>query len=141
MAMNFGPASNEDDDEVLSEMNTTPLIDVLLVLLIMLIITIPIQTHAVVLAMPAGNPPPPTPPVVVNIDVDFDGTLIWNGETIDRAGLDARLAAATTEPDQPEIHLKPNKLVSYKYVAGVMASVQHHGLTKLAVIGNDDPAE
>jgi biopolymer transport protein ExbD len=141
MAMNVGPASNEDDDEVLSEMNTTPLIDVLLVLLIMLIITIPIQTHAVVLAMPAGNPPPPTPPVVVNIDVDFDGTLIWNGETIDRAGLDARLAAATTEPDQPEIHLKPNKLVSYKYVAGVMASVQHHGLTKLAVIGNDDPAE
>ena len=141
MAMNVGPASNEDDDKVLSEMNTTPLIDVLLVLLIMLIITIPIQTHAVVLAMPAGNPPPPTPPVVVNIDVDFDGTLIWNGETIDRAGLDARLAAATTEPDQPEIHLKPNKLVSYKYVAGVMASVQHHGLTKLAVIGNDDPAE
>ena len=141
MAMNVGPASNEDDDEVLSEMNSTPVIDVLLVLLIMLIITIPIQTHAVVLAMPAGNPPPPTPPVVVNIDVDFDGTLIWNGETIDRAGLDARLAAATTEPDQPEIHLKPNKLVSYKYVAGVMASVQHHGLTKLAVIGNDDPAE
>jgi biopolymer transport protein ExbD len=142
MAMDVGPASNEDDDEVLSEMNTTPLIDVLLVLLIMLIITIPVQTHAVVLNMPAGNPPPPpTPPVVVNIDVDFDGTPIWNGETIDRAGLDARLAAAATEPVQPEIHLKPNKLVTYKYVAGVLASVQHHGLTKLAVIGNDDLAE
>jgi biopolymer transport protein ExbD len=141
MAMNFGPASNEDDDEVLSEMNTTPLIDVLLVLLIMLIITIPVQTHAVVLEMPAGNPPPPTPPVVVNIDVDFDGTLIWNGETVDRPGLDARLATAATEPVQPEIHLKPNKLVTYKYVAGVMASVQHHGLTKLAVVGNEEPAE
>jgi biopolymer transport protein ExbD len=141
MSMNVGSASS-DDDEVMSEMNTTPLIDVLLVLLIMLIITIPVQTHAVVLQMQAGNPPPPpTPPVVVNIEVDFDGTLIWNAETIDRPGLDARLAAAATEPVQPEIHLKPNKLVGYKYVAGVMATVQHHGLTKLAVIGNDELGE
>jgi biopolymer transport protein ExbD len=141
MGMNVGSGS-EQDDEVLSEMNTTPLIDVLLVLLIMLIITIPVQTHAVVLVMPAGNPPPPTPPpVVVSIDVDFDGTLIWNGETVDRPGLDARLAAAAAEPVQPEIHVKPNKLVTYKYVAGVMASVQHHGLTNLAIVGNEETAE
>ncbi len=141
MAMNVGPDSGSEDDEVLVEMNTTPLIDVLLVLLIMLIITIPVQTHAVVLNVPVASPPPLTLPVVVNIDVDFDGTLIWNGETVDRPGLDARLAAAANEPVQPEIHLKPNKLVTYKYVAGVMASVQHHGLSKLAVMGNDDLAE
>jgi biopolymer transport protein ExbD len=141
MSMNVGSGNEGGDPEVMVDMNTTPLIDVMLVLLIMLIITIPVQTHAVVLEMPAGNPPPPTPPVVVNIDVDFDGTLIWNGETVDRPGLDARLATAATEPVQPEIHLKPNKLVTYKYVAGVMASVQHHGLTKLAVVGSEEPAE
>jgi biopolymer transport protein ExbD len=139
MAMNVGSDSSSDDD-VMVEMNTTPLIDVLLVLLIMLIITIPVQTHAVVLNMPAGTPPP-TQPVVVNIDVDFDGTLTWNGETIDRAGLDARLTAAAAQPVQPEIHLKPNRLVTYRHVAGVMASVQHHGLSKLAVIGNREGTE
>ena len=75
------------------DINTTPLIDVMLVLLIMLIITIPIQTHAVKLNMPVGNPPPPpTPPVVVTIDVDFDGTVLWNGETVaDRPTLEAQL--------------------------------------------------
>jgi biopolymer transport protein ExbD len=139
MAMNVGSDSSSDDD-VMVEMNTTPLIDVLLVLLIMLIITIPVHTHAVVLNMPAGTPPP-TQPVVVNIDVDFDGTPIWNGETIDRAGLDARLTAAAAQPVQPEIHLKPNRLVTYRHVASVMASVQRHGLTKLAVIGNRDGTE
>jgi biopolymer transport protein ExbD len=139
MAMHVGQDSASDDD-VLVEMNTTPLIDVLLVLLIMLIITIPVQTHAVVLDMPAGNPPS-SPPVVVKIDIDFDGTLIWNGETVDRPGLDARLAAAAAAPVQPEIHLKPNRLAPYKFAAGVMASVQHHGLTKLAVISSGDSGE
>jgi biopolymer transport protein ExbD len=139
MAMNVGLDSSSDGD-VMVEMNTTPLIDVLLVLLIMLIITIPVQTHAVVLNMAAGTPPP-MQPVVVTIDVDFDGTLSWNGETTDRAGLDARLTAVAAQPVQPEIHLKPNRLVTYRHVAGVMASVQHHGLTKLAVIGNRDGGE
>jgi len=119
------------------DINTTPLIDVMLVLLIMLIITIPIQTHAVKLNMPVGNPPPPlTPPTVITIEVDFDGTVLWNGETVpDRPTLEARFKNAAAMPDQPEFHLRPNKLVTYKHVAGVMASAQRNGITKIGLIG------
>jgi len=138
MAMNVG-SSGGGEPEVMAEMNTTPLIDVMLVLLIMLIITIPIQLHSVNLNMPTGNPPPPTaPPVVVTIDIDFDGTILWNGEIIpDRPALEARLANTAAMPDQPEVHLRPNKLVEYKAVAMVMASAQRLGVTKLGMVGNE----
>jgi biopolymer transport protein ExbD len=119
------------------DINTTPLIDVMLVLLIMLIITIPIQTHAVKLNMPVGNPPPPlTPPEVITVEVDFDGTILWNGDIVpDRPTLEARFTAAAAQPVQPEFHLRPNKLVTYKHVAGVMASAQRLGITKIGLIG------
>ena len=134
MAMNLG---NAGDDDMLVEMNTTPLIDVMLVLLIMLIITIPIQTHAVKLNMPVGSPPQQTePPVVILVEVDFDGTVIWNGETVpDRPALDEKFINAAAMPVQPEFHLRPNKIVNYKYVAAVMASAQSHGITKIGLIG------
>ena len=137
MAMNVAGAQREP--EVMIDINTTPLIDVMLVLIIMLIITIPIQTHAVKLNMPVGVPPPPTtPPQVVTIDVDFDGTLIWNGETLrGRPELEARMRGAAAMQEQPEIHLRPNKLVRYRNVAMVMASAQRLGLTKIGVIGHE----
>lgn len=137
MSMNVGSSSKED--EVMMDINTTPLIDVMLVLIIMLIITIPVQLHSVNLNMPAGNPPPPTtPPVVVTIDVDFDGTVLWNGETLpDAQALDAKLRQAAAETDQPEVHLRPNKLVAYKSVAAVMAAAQRLGVTKLGIVGNE----
>ena len=121
------------------DINTTPLIDVMLVLLIMLIITIPIQTHAVKLNMPIGTPPPPpVPPEVVTIEVDFDGTLIWNGRVVpNRQELEERLRAAAETPVQPEVHLRPNKLVKYESVAMVMASAQRLGLKKIGLIGNE----
>src|SRR5712691_10096543 len=102
MAMNVGSATREPD--VMVDINTTPLIDVMLVLLIMLIITIPIQTHAVKLNMPVGAPPPPpVPPEVVTIDVDFDGTVMWNGRILpDRPALEEQLRAAADKPVQPE---------------------------------------
>src|SRR5436305_1996787 len=105
MAMNVG--SSGDEDEVVSAINTTPLVDVMLVLIIILIITIPVQVHAVNLNMPPGTPPPPlAPPVVVTIDVDFDGTVLWNGEALpDRQALEARLQQAAAMPDQPEVHI------------------------------------
>ena len=135
MAMNVGGGGSRDP-EVMVDINTTPLIDVMLVLLIMLIITIPIQTHAVKLNMPVGNPPPPPePPVVVQIDVDFDGTILWNGDTVDRPTLDAKFRGAAAQPVQPEFHLRPNKLVAYKYVAHVMAAAQRLGVTKIGLIG------
>jgi len=140
MAMNVGHGGEESD--VMVDINTTPLIDVMLVLLIMLIITIPIQTHAVKLNMPAGANPPTTPPQVVRIDVDFDGTVLWNGETLpDRNALEARLMGIAQQADQPEIHLRPNKLVKYEYVAAVMASAQRLGAKKLGLIGNEQFAD
>ena len=138
MAMNVGNVGAREP-EVMIDINTTPLIDVMLVLIIMLIITIPIQTHAVKLNMPIGNPPPPTvPPEVVTIEVDFDGTLIWNGQILqNRDELEARLRGAADTPVQPEVHLRPNKLAKYEYVAMVMASAQRLGVTKIGLIGNE----
>jgi biopolymer transport protein ExbD len=136
MGMQVG-SGGSSDPEVMVDINTTPLIDVMLVLLIMLIITIPIQTHAVKLNMPVGNPPPPTvPPEVILVEVDFDGTVIWGGDTVpDRPTLDAKFISAAAQPVQPEFHLRPNKIVSYKYVAAVMASAQSHGITKIGLVG------
>src|SRR5512141_730205 len=126
MGMSVGPSGGSKDPEVMVEINTTPLIDVMLVLLVMLIITIPIQLHSVNLNMPVGTPPPPTePPVVITIDVDFDGTIYWNGDVVaNKPELEAKMIDAAARPVQPEVHLRPNKLAEYKDVASVMASAQ-----------------
>ena len=133
MAMTVGSAA---DDDVLVDINTTPLIDVMLVLIIMLIITIPIQTHAVKMNMPiAPSAAPPKPPEIVRIDIDFDGTIGWNGTVVQKDELITRLAQVAQMPDQPEVHLRPNKLVTYKVVAMVMANAQRLGVTKIGLIG------
>ena len=139
MAMNLGTGKPGRDPDVMVDINTTPLIDVMLVLLIMLIITIPIQTHAVKLNMPVGTPPPPTePPQVITIDIDFDGTILWNGEALqDGAGLESRLRGAASTAVQPELHLRPTKLVKYGRVAMVMAAAQRLGMTKIGLVGNE----
>jgi len=136
MGMQVGSGGSGDPD-VMVDINTTPLIDVMLVLLIMLIITIPIQTHAVKLNMPVGTPPPPTvPPEVILVEIDFDGTVTWNGDAVpDRPTLDQKFINAAAQQVQPEFHLRPNKIVHYKHVAGVMASAQSHGITKIGLIG------
>ncbi len=139
MGMNIGSSGSGEPQEMV-DINTTPLIDVMLVLLIMLIITIPIQTHAVKMNMPTGNPPAvDVPPEVVRIDIDFDGTIMWNGEVVaDTATLDTKLrAVAATRPQQPEVHLRPNKLVTYRTVAAVMAAAQRLGVTKIGLVGNE----
>ncbi|WP_426103256.1 ExbD/TolR family protein [Massilia sp. TSP1-1-2] len=140
MSMNVGSSSAPGaDPEPMMEMNMTPLIDVMLVLIIMLIITIPKQQHSVNLNMPVGTPPPPTKePVVITIDVDFDGTILWDGAVVpDRKALEAKMLAVAATADQAEVHLRPNKLVSYKYVAGVMATAQRLGVTKIGMVGNE----
>jgi biopolymer transport protein ExbD len=137
--MSVGNAAPGAEPEPMMEMNMTPLIDVMLVLIIMLIITIPKQNHSVNLNMPTGNPPPQTvEPVVITIDVDFDGTILWDAEIVpNRKALEGKLAAVAANPNQPEVHLRPNKLVSYKYVAGVMATAQRLGVTKIGMVGNE----
>jgi biopolymer transport protein ExbD len=135
MAMQVGEGSSDD---VMIDINTTPLIDVMLVLIIMLIITIPIQTHAVKMNMPiAPSATPPKPPEIVRIDIDFDGTIGWNGTVVQKDELINRLAQVAQQPDQPEVHLRPNKLVTYKVVAMVMANAQRLGVTKIGLIGNE----
>ncbi|MBC3908724.1 ExbD/TolR family protein [Undibacterium umbellatum] len=138
MGMQIGSGSASADPEVMIEMNMTPLIDVMLVLIIMLIITIPIQNHAVNLNMPQGpSPVKQTDPIVVNIDVDFDGTVSWNGAAVNPSELDAKLAEAAAQPDQPEVHLRPVAVVPYKSVAAVMAAAQRLGVTKIGMVGNE----
>jgi len=139
MSMSVGSPSG--NDEVMVEMNTTPLIDVMLVLLVMLIITIPIQTHAVKLDLPAPNlnpPPPTTPPEVVDLEIDFDGTPIWNGTPVpSRAQLDRFFQDTANKIPQPEVHLRPNRLAKYEAVARTLADAQRLGVTKIGFVGND----
>ena len=132
-------ASASEDGEVMVDINTTPLIDVMLVLLIMLIITIPIQTHAVKLNMPVDSKTPQLEkPTVVEIVIDFDGQIGFaDGVVKDRADLETRLYRMTQMPVQPEVHLLPNKLAPYKYVAEVMAEAQRLGVTKIGIVGNE----
>jgi biopolymer transport protein ExbD len=139
MAMNVGSGSATSDPEVMMDINTTPLIDVMLVLLVMLIITIPIQLHSVNLNMPTGNPPPPLVlPEVVKIDIDSGGVVYWNGLPLpDRAALEDNLKAAAAQAVQPELHLRPDKAAKYAIVAGAMASSQRLGLTKIGIVGSE----
>ena len=140
MSMNVGTTSTSSgDDEVMMDINTTPLIDVMLVLLIMLIITIPIQLHAVNMDMPIGNPPPPlVKPEVVKLDIDASSVIYWNGEVVaDRQALEDNIARAANMGVQPEVHLRPDKGAKYAVVAGVMASAQRLGLTKIGIVGSE----
>jgi biopolymer transport protein ExbD len=139
MAMNVGTGGGSGEPDVMIDINTTPLIDVMLVLLVMLIITLPIQLHSVNLNMPVGNPPPPlVKPEVLKIDIDNQGRIWWNGEVLpDRASLEERLTGASQQPVQPELHLRPDKAAKYEVVAAVLASAQRLGLTKIGIIGSE----
>jgi len=138
MAMNVGSPGGGDMD-VMIDINTTPLIDVMLVLLVMLIITIPIQLHSVQLNLPTGNPPPQlVKPEVLKIDIDASGIIYFNGEVIpDRATVEARFKTFAEQQVQPELHLRPDKAAKYDVVAMVMASAQRLGLTKIGIVGSE----
>jgi biopolymer transport protein ExbD len=143
MAMNVGTPGRANDPDVMLDINTTPLIDVMLVLLVMLIITIPIQLHSVNLNLPTGNPPPPLVlPEVVKLDIDEASRIYWNGEVVpDRAELEAKMSAVAHQSVQPEVHLRPDKSSRYAVVAGVMASAQRLGLTKIGIVGSEQFVE
>jgi biopolymer transport protein ExbD len=133
MAMSTGTAKGQ----VMVEMNTTPLIDVMLVLLVLLIVTLPIQTHAVKLDMPTDGPPPTIKPPTVNLAVDFDGTVTWNGVAVDRGTLDSYFEDASRQNPQPEIHLNANRLANYDAVSRVLADAQRLGATHIGFTGID----
>jgi len=132
MAMSVGTSAGD----TFCDINTTPLIDVMLVLLIMLIITIPIQTHAVKLNMPVGKPPTQTvQPQVVTIDIDFDGTVVWNGTPVSSLQqLESFFHADRDKDPQPEIHLRPDRRAKYDVVARVLAAAQRNHMKKIGFV-------
>jgi biopolymer transport protein ExbD len=135
--MNVGATEGEP----MCDMNTTPLIDVMLVLLIMFIITIPIMTHAVKLDMPQPNnaPPPPVRPEVIDLEVDFDGTVVWNGTVVPSIQtLETYFRSESGKDPQPEIHLRPDRRAKYGSVAIVLASAQRNHMKKIGFVNTSE---
>jgi biopolymer transport protein ExbD len=137
MAMSMGGT----EGEAMCDINTTPLIDVMLVLLIMFIITIPIMTHAVKLDMPqATNPPPPDArPEVIDLEVDFDGTVVWNGTVVPSVQtLEQYFKSESGKEPQPEIHLRPDRRAKYGTVASVLAAAQRNRMKKIGFVNTSE---
>jgi biopolymer transport protein ExbD len=137
MAIDYADHADLENLDLSAGINITPLIDVLLVLLVMLIITIPIQLHAVNMELPAGAPPMQTAqPLVVRLDVGADNQIAWDGQPLaDRAMLYARLQAAAAWPVPPEIHVRAHANAKYDTVAAVLSAAQRMGLEKIGVVG------
>ena|ERR1700760_2977005 len=134
MAMSVGNA----EGGVMCEMNTTPLIDVMLVLLVTLIVSLPVMTHAVKLDMPQTNQPPPPDqqrPEVIDLEIDFDGTVVWNGTVVQSLNqLEGYFHEEANKDPQPEIHLRPDRRAKYDYVAKVLASAQRNRMKKIGFV-------
>ena len=135
MAMSMGSSSGP-----MVEINTTPLIDVILVLLVTLIITLPVMTHSVKMDLPQNqHQPPQKPPEVINLGIDFDGTITWNGTVVPNMQvLDGYFASESTKDPQPEIHLNPSGLAKYSIVAKVLADAQRNRLTKIGFVNTSE---
>jgi biopolymer transport protein ExbD len=132
--MAMGSLSDADDD-FNPEINTTPLVDVMLVLLIIFIITVPVMNHSVKIDLPrASSQPDETKPENINLSIDADGKLYWNAELIDASQLQARIAVAANRKPQPELHLRAERTTQYERVAQVMAAAQSAGLGKIGFV-------
>jgi biopolymer transport protein ExbD len=131
MSMSVG----DNDGDALCDINTTPLIDVMLVLLIMLILTLPVMNHAVKLDMPNPNfqpPPPPVPPEVHDLEIYSDGTIVWDGSTVpNMKTLEGYFQVESVKDPQPEIHLTPDRRSRYDVTARVLAAAQRSGMKKI----------
>jgi len=136
MAMSGG----SDDGQPMMEINTTPLIDVMLVLLIMFIITIPIQTHAVKVDLPVNDPnqkQQPIDPVKNKVSIDPAGAILWNGTPVDKTTLQQYLEQSVTMNPEPELHFQPDPQAKYAVVDQVLAVIKRSNVTKLGFIGNE----
>ena len=134
MSMSVGTSAGS----TFCDINTTPLIDVMLVLLVTLIVSLPIMTHAVKLDMPNVSnppPPPPTPPEVIDLEIDFDGTVVWNGTPVTGLQqLEGYFHAERDKEPQPEIHLRPDRRAKYEIVAKVLAAAQRNHMKKMGFV-------
>jgi len=125
------------EGDPMMDINTTPLIDVMLVLLIMFIITIPIQTHAVKLDLPPPSPPSNVKPNFNQVNIDFLGAIYWNNQEVTLPQLIGYFKATKALPEEPELRLKPDPLAKYDVVDRVMAAAQQAGVTKMGFVGNE----
>ena len=133
--MAFGKFDDQDEEQLLSEINMVPLIDVMLVLLIVFIVTLPVINHAVRVDLPKATAAPSSQQAVtVNLTVDAQGQYHWNREAVSDDALRERLAAAALQQPQPELHIRGDKVVPYERVATALAAAQHAGLTRLGFV-------
>lgn len=138
MAMSSNADLSVDEPEVMMDINTTPLIDVMLVLLVMLIITIPVQLHAVNLDLPVGRPPvSAVVPDKIQIDINPLSEVYWQGLPVSITQLEANMSQAAHQPVQPEVHVRPDKNAQYAVFANVLAASRRNGLTRMAVVGSE----
>ena len=142
MSMSVGGA---EDGAPMSEMNTTPLIDVMLVLLIIFILNVPMATHASKIDNPPPVPPPENPkiPVKHEVGITFENQILWDGAPVQMSQLveNFRLISVQPKDDQPEIHLRPDKYSKYEVVARVVAAAQLSNITKMGFVGNEQYAQ
>lgn len=132
--------SGADEPALMLEINTTPLIDVLLVLLVMLIVTIPVQLHAVDMALPVcSNAVIAAPGMLEPIEIRIDAAdrIVWQGESVDRIELDQRMAEIALQAVPPALHVRPDRACSYAAFAHVLAASRRHGLNRVAVLGGE----
>ncbi|MFX1672747.1 biopolymer transporter ExbD [Paraburkholderia sp. A2WS-5] len=137
--MAMSPFASDDDDGLMNEINMTPLVDVMLVLLIVFMVTIPVIRHAVKIDLPhASSQKEDARPAQINLAIEADGTVLWDGAAVDADALKTKIAAAAQQQPQPELHLNADRKVAYEKVAQVMSAAQSGGLTKLGFV--TDPA-
>jgi biopolymer transport protein ExbD len=135
MSMSVG----ESDGEEMCDINTTPLIDVMLVLVVMLILTLPVMNHAVKLDMPNPNAPPPPPqqvqPEVIDLEIYSDGTIVWNGNVVPNLKtLEGYFQSEAGKDPQPEIHLRPDRRSAYNVTAQVLAAAQRNHMKRIGFV-------
>ena len=133
--MAMSPFAGDDDDGLMNEINMTPLVDVMLVLLIVFMVTIPVIRHAVKIDLPhASSQKEDTKPAQVTVAIDADGNVLWDDQKVDDAALSAKIAEAAQANPQPELHLDADRKVPYEKVAQVMSAAQAGGLTKIGFV-------
>ena len=139
--MAFGGFDQRGTGQPMSEINTTPLVDVMLVLLVIFIITAPLLTHSIKLDLPSAQAPASAEkPETITLSIDESGALFWNDERVaDPARLEARLAEAARRQPQPELHLRADRETRYQKIAEVMSSAQRAGIAKIGFVTDPRP--
>jgi len=133
--MAMGSISDNDEDDFNPEINTTPLVDVMLVLLIIFIITIPVINHSIKIDLPkASNQANELKPENINLSIDAKGKMYWNNDIIDETALASRIREAAQKNPQPELHLRAERTTQYEKIAQIMAAAQTGGLTKIGFV-------